>query len=329
MRELPYILLFLMLSGYQLAHAQNLVPNPSFEIYSSCPAQPFQQIDLAVPWFQPRPQIANSSDFFHSCSGNTVGTPVNALGYQYPRTGDGYAGIATFMSSFPETREYIEVKLLDTLQQGRIYCVSFYISLADKSIFAGDQIGIYFSGDSVLDNTTSVLPYIPQVFNFSGNILNDTANWVQISATYIALGGEQFITLGSFSNDANTSIDTIDTTWSGETAAYYYIDDVYVGSCDTGSVPNDTLIIPNVFTPNADGINDLFTIQSEGIENISCIIFNRWGIKVAEFNQPGQGWDGKTTSGQDAVEGVYYYIVNAKSRGGETITRKGFIHLLR
>jgi gliding motility-associated-like protein len=116
-----------------------------------------------------------------------------------------------------------------------------------------------------------------------------------------------------------------------------YCDDlqplVYIDPCrtfigNTSLADNSPLNESNVFTPNGDGINDLFTIQAEGIENATCIVYNRWGVKVAEFKQPGQGWDGRTISGQDAVEGVYYFILSGR-KDGEQYVQNGFLQLLR
>jgi gliding motility-associated-like protein len=320
MRKLQYILLFFILAGYKPAQAQNLVPNPSFEIYTSCPTVPSGNIYLAAPWFNP---TVTSPDYFHSCSGTTV--PNNAVGFQYPRTGNAYAGIAARVIGLPQYREYIEVELLDTLKAGKIYCINFYVSLSDSSEIAINKFGLYLSNDSVI-SSANVLPFIPQIEHSSANMLADKQNWISISGQYVAIGGERFITIGNFYDDANTEVDSL--TPAPTDGGYYYIDDVYVGPCDN-TPPNDTLIIPNVFTPNGDGINDLFTIQSEAIENITCMVFNRWGIKVAEFKQPGQGWDGRTISGQNAVEGVYYYILSGLQTNGEATSQKGFFQLLK
>jgi hypothetical protein len=77
----------------------NLVPNPGFEIYDTCPQDLFNPpysgtnaICRAIPWFQPNsPGItcSGSTDFFHACSSFV---PQNILGFQYARTGSGYAG---------------------------------------------------------------------------------------------------------------------------------------------------------------------------------------------------------------------------------------------
>jgi OmpA-OmpF porin, OOP family len=68
--------------------SQNLVPNPSFETYSSCP-EGISEVDLAVPWINP---TFGTSDFFHSCSSNFVDVPYNFFGFQYAHTGEGYGG---------------------------------------------------------------------------------------------------------------------------------------------------------------------------------------------------------------------------------------------
>jgi gliding motility-associated-like protein len=67
--------------------------------------------------------------------------------------------------------------------------------------------------------------------------------------------------------------------------------------------------IPNVLTANEDETNDIWKIYTECIEGVKCEIFNRWGNKIYEFDQLTEGWDGTTTNGEEAVNGVYFYKV--------------------
>lgn len=85
--------------------------------------------------------------------------------------------------------------------------------------------------------------------------------------------------------------------------------------------------LPNVFSPNNDGSNDLFEIPQSFS---STIIFNRWGEKVFDADSDGVYWDGKTTSGSDVPEGTYFYIISLKDdcSGDEKIV-KGTLSLLR
>lgn len=94
--------------------------------------------------------------------------------------------------------------------------------------------------------------------------------------------------------------------------------------------PTSLINVPNVFTPNGDGINDMFPIDPIGnnffpfeIRNIYDFkgeIFNRWGEKVYEWTQPLAGWDGRSTSGLVLNGGTYYYVITAKGVDGDSVT---------
>ena len=80
------------------------------------------------------------------------------------------------------------------------------------------------------------------------------------------------------------------------------------------------LKIPNVFTPNGDGINDNFTVKGVGIQVYSAIIYNRWGLKVYESTDITKSWDGKNVE-----DGTYYYLIKAESASGNHFDEKGFV----
>ena len=70
------------------------------------------------------------------------------------------------------------------------------------------------------------------------------------------------------------------------------------------------LFIPNIFSPNEDGINDVFIVDYSGKEYFSMKIFDRWGVKMYEnIGNPAIGWNGSSPGGGAASEGVYYYAV--------------------
>ncbi|MGE0562299.1 MAG: gliding motility-associated C-terminal domain-containing protein [Flavobacteriales bacterium] len=101
----------------------------------------------------------------------------------------------------------------------------------------------------------------------------------------------------------------------------------------TVTPPFDTLeFVPNVFTPNGDGMNDVFQIS--GIsnpcnDNIALKIYNRWGIEIFESSDPIFEWDGKNKSGNEVPSGTYYLIVTG-TFGSETIPiEKRIISLMR
>jgi gliding motility-associated-like protein len=88
-------------------------------------------------------------------------------------------------------------------------------------------------------------------------------------------------------------------------------------------------VIPNVFTPNNDGINDVFTIAGKGIESVHAEIYNRWGQKEYEWNTTNGGWDGFSGSGTPSTSGTYYFMVEIKGMDGKKYSESGSLTLLR
>lgn len=213
--------LILPLSG------QNLAPNPGFETYSVCPDTYGNGGPLECePW-----QNGNqaTSDFFHTCAvGTDVGVPDNIQGSQLAHTGNGYTGFYTRESSI--WREYVQAPLLSPCIAGITYHVSFYVSLADN-FCATANIGAYFSATPPDPaNNIGTLNAMPQVEAHLG-FINDNQDWVLITGCFVAQGGEQWITIGNFYNNANTPIEPGCNT---SFASYYYLDDVTVEAGEPG-----------------------------------------------------------------------------------------------
>ena len=90
-----------------------------------------------------------------------------------------------------------------------------------------------------------------------------------------------------------------------------------------------SLEIPNVFTPNDDGVNDFFTIKSTGVKEIALQIFNRWGQLMYEFTGAKAAWDGITNNGQKATDGTYFYFIKAIGFDGKEFAKNGPVSLFR
>jgi gliding motility-associated-like protein len=117
-----------------------------------------------------------------------------------------------------------------------------------------------------------------------------------------------------------------------ETTTYYlYVIDEFVQeSYDTVTVEviYCDIFIPNIFSPNGDGQNDVLYVRGQGIEQLSFVVYNRWGQKVFETKDPNHGWDG-TINGKPAETGVYVYHVNAVLHDGLVVSRHGDVTLVR
>ncbi|MCC7330965.1 MAG: gliding motility-associated C-terminal domain-containing protein, partial [Flavobacteriales bacterium] len=90
-----------------------------------------------------------------------------------------------------------------------------------------------------------------------------------------------------------------------------------------------TILIPNVFTPNADGHNDVFRVDGENLMNVKAEIFNRWGLKLYSWNAINGSWDGRTNSGVECPDGTYYFIIEAIGIDGVEYLEKGSFSLIR
>lgn len=96
------------------------------------------------------------------------------------------------------------------------------------------------------------------------------------------------------------------------------------------TISESKLQMPNAFSPNGDGINDIYKAKNgyQSIKEFHASIFNRWGQKLYEWNDPAGGWDG-TYKGKNVAQGVYYVLVKSIGADGIVYNIKKDINLLR
>lgn len=95
------------------------------------------------------------------------------------------------------------------------------------------------------------------------------------------------------------------------------------------SIDEDMNVLPNIFTPNGDGIHDILVINPKPLKNYKALIFNKAGQKVYEWDNQYEGWDGNLKNGEQASEGIYYYVVTGIDSDGKKSQYRSFIHLTR
>jgi hypothetical protein len=304
-KDLIFIIFILLGTRCRIIGQNNLISNGSFETFNSCP--PFgNSINYATHWFQPNnPSTSGSSDFYHICACPSFGCPPNSAGFQYPRTGGGYAGIAFFfdstISNRDKWREYIEVGLTDTLRFQRKYCIRFYVSKGNWSSYAVKNIQAVLTNDTLQYNDPN-FTFISGVTPFmeADSIITDTLNWTKIETTYTANGGERFLTIGNFNSGLTTSYQYV---WpfsgSPNTLGYYLIDDVSIYEQPEIFAGNDTVLTlgdsvqlgltgrpdifyswtptsglnnPNIANPKASpGITTTYTLTVTDTNQLACI----------------------------------------------------------
>jgi type IX secretion system substrate protein len=220
----------------------NLVPNPSFETYTTCPNQS-GQVSYAIGWSIFRAD----ADYFNACANpsyiynnHSLGVPANAAGYQYAASGIGYMGFYTYfpvnntLYALGDYREAIGCQLTNTLTVGTRYYVSLKASLcsidsADEFSTATNNLGVLFSTVPYNCNTAAA-PINNRAQVYGHTIITDTANWTQIFGSFVADSAYKYISLGNFFDSTHTSKTVFYNYHNDEFFAYYYWDDICVST---------------------------------------------------------------------------------------------------
>lgn len=176
----------------------------------------------APPWQKPVGHGGSADHFMVCAGGGSFGVPGNTFGTQTPRTGNAYIGYVTYFVS-ANFREYAQIQLSTPLLPGQSYNVQAYFSLGDPFGYATDGYGFYLS-NSPVTGASGPLPYAPQVAQPPGTYMSDKLGWTAIGGTFVASGGEQWLTIGNFKPDATTGYTNV----GGWTWNYTYMDDVSV-----------------------------------------------------------------------------------------------------
>lgn len=268
--------------------------------------------------------------------------------------------VASIVSTTPITCDYSEDGIAEATVVGGTTPYNYLWDDADAQT-SSTAIGLG-AGDytlSVTDAngcTTQVTATIdPPVFFLNADFTVDPMTGQQpmeVTVTNLSEGGTAYEWIFG---DGNTI-----TTYDTASFQFLYVDsgsftltlvayNDITGCTDTLSLqdgiyiePTSELVVPNVITPNGDGINDMFPIDPvennfypfliRNIYDFKGEIYNRWGEKVYEWNLPLAGWDGRSTSGKELNNGTYYFVITAKGVDGDKVTDyqfKGDVTLIK
>ena len=220
------IFFFLKISA-QEAEQPNIIPNPSFERFSSPP----------IGWFYKGEHYTNVMKYWSSASnaspdvfGPKVRVPEHwerkGFGKQSPRTGHAMSGITAYgcEKGKPHCREYIQIQLSEPLVIGQDYMAEMWVSHLPNSLRV-NNLGFYFSTTKIDEITDGVLLYAPQAK--ADEILESkNQRWVKISERFVAATEAEYLIIGNFRPDSLTAVKPGNE--GSLPYAYYYIDDVLV-----------------------------------------------------------------------------------------------------
>jgi gliding motility-associated-like protein len=160
-----------------------------------------------------------------------------------------------------------------------------------------------------------------------------------VPATFVFTNSSQGTSLVNYWNFGNG-----DTSSALNPAATYTVDGAYpvtlivtdsYGCMDTATflvMVTDTtppVIIPNIFSPNGDNVNDLFTIKGKGLTYFDCVVYDRWGIEMYSWSDISGGWDGKNqANGKSVSDGTYYVLVTYIDKRGKLGVQPAYVQLV-
>lgn len=197
----------------------------------------------------------------------------------------------------------------------------------------------YTDSNGEEQNSTSITESAPLTVNFTSGAEN-TDGWTAHYEWHFYRQGQRdspFLvrydedTEYTF-NDAGSHFVELWATFVNGNDTVAYTDEYWTTGASpiTVSIYESKLEFPNAFSPNGDGINDIYKAKDgyRSIVEFQATIFNRWGQKIYSWNDPAGGWDGKH-NGKDVKQGVYFVLVKARGADGRKFNIKKDVNLLR
>lgn len=258
----------LTLSILSFAYGQNLVPNGSFEEYTTCPDNG-NQLDYAVGWASYR----GSPDYFNPCDATSIVTvPLSFAGNLNAANGESYAGIIAWHMGEPfNQREYMGAMLGAPLIPEVPVYLSFKVNMAmggtqQDCRWSVDGVGLRFSMEQYMENNNFPSPNDAAINLMSAP--SDTVEWILVSGVYVPDSAYQYVVIGNFFDDDYVT-PVLFNSDGNINRAYAFVDDVCV-SYDPDFCPAVTgitnqwieriRVFPNPFTSElcikTDATND-------------------------------------------------------------------------
>lgn len=238
--------LAIIAAGLSQGFSQNLVTNASMD--AKCIPTGYGQIIKTETWSNANGGTVDLFDKTKSSKCHKANAiPENYMGYQpLTSSGQNYAGIIAYYDDgsnnstdslnnailhlkdgYKQYSEYLQGELAEPLVAGKVYQVSFKVSLAEKSGRAVSCLGALLTTNKIEQTSNSFINQKPQFI--SHRIISNSTDWVTMYGAYIATGGEKFITIGCFKDGENFQVQNcVNPLQNDSRKAYYYVADAAV-----------------------------------------------------------------------------------------------------
>ncbi len=197
------------------------------------------------------------------------------------------------------------------------YSVSLIVGNSNGTFTTGVLVSVFKSAKASYNAslTTSGFPVDLVLTNYSSNALG--YNW-DFNGAVPTQTTTNLVQSFSVSGQYSMALIAFGSGGCNDTLKYnFVIDDI------------SDIQLTNVFTPNNDGVNDVFKPITKGLKEMKLSIFNRWGNLMYEFNGVNDAWDGHTTAGIECPDGVYFYVIEATGFDSKSYKLKNTLTLIR
>jgi gliding motility-associated-like protein len=227
--------------------------NFSFRSYSSCPSEQ-GEISKSLGWENllqnpSDPDLAFSQvDFFNTCAGgenpgdSDVGVPYNFAGHQKALFMHEYAGLIAYSKedNKRDYRSFIQGEIDGELEAGKMYVFELWLSPGEASRYAVSGMGAYISDVKLKYEDYATPTGYQELFNiqpqiYAKSVIKNNEVWHSIRGSFIASGGEKFVTIGNFFRDHEIEVEEVNPE-ADRDFAYYYLDGIKFYQIEEGAV---------------------------------------------------------------------------------------------
>lgn len=251
--------------------AQDLILNPSFEQYTTCPKQGVNISNFVEDVSQP---TSSSADYFHKCGTGNYAIPNNFMGNQEPAEGSAYAGL--YYYALNDYREYLQLQTAQTLEEGIPYKIKFKVNLADNATISSSKLTIMLLNNKArIPNSVVLSPsrldlvegmQFQEVALTADNTLANKDGWVTVTGEFTSKGYENYLVFGNFKPNKDSDILTKKEIENSD-FSYYFVDDFSLEALPRVNFEKDKIYVleRNPFEPKG------FEMDEEAIASVKKI----------------------------------------------------------
>ena len=274
--------------------------------------------------------LPNVTNMFYDFNSDGIGTEISCFGlfdgWALSAPIGGYAGTQGYLYNWQNSNGQ---NISSSSLAGNLPALlSYTVTVTDMNGCFQNESTIVFTQPTLFEANVVTTNYAGATHApFIVNFIDSTVSVDPYEFDWIWEDGSDSFVSGTTSMDHEFGVENI-----GLNEINVILTNLTSGCMDTIFFDIDVQGIPeinNVFTPNSDGINDVFSFDEFGMSTVSVEIYNRWGQVVYLWDGADKNWSGLDISGENVAEGVYFYAIVAAGEDGHYYDKKGSITLLR